>query len=231
MRRVVITGVGLVTPVGTGVREPWDALMQGTSGIAPITRFDTTEFVTKFGGEVKGFKPEDYLDVKEARRMDRFCQLAMAAAKLCMVDSGLVIDEANAARVGVYVGSGVGGLETMEDTHTTLKERGPRRISPFFIPAMIANLAPGHISMRYGAKGPSMAHVSACSTGAHAIGEAYEAIRRDIVDAMICGGAEATVSPLGVGGFNAMKALSTRNEEPARASRPFDKDRDGFVIA
>ena len=231
MRRVVITGVGLVTPVGTGVREPWAALMQGTSGIAPITRFDTTEFVTKFGGEVKGFKPEDYLDVKEARRMDRFCQLAMAAAKLCMVDSGLVIDEANAARVGVYVGSGVGGLETMEDTHTTLKERGPRRISPFFIPAMIANLAPGHISMRYGAKGPSMAHVSACSTGAHAIGEAYEAIRRDIVDAMICGGAEATVSPLGVGGFNAMKALSTRNEEPARASRPFDKDRDGFVIA
>jgi len=231
MRRVVISGVGLVTPVGTGINEPWAALLAGTSGIAAITHFDTTDFVTKFGGEVKGFRAEDYLDVKEARRMDLFCQYALAAAQLAMADSGLKIDESNAEQVGVYVGSGVGGLQTMEDTHETLRTRGPRRISPFFIPGMIVNLSAGHISIKYGAKGPSMSHVSACSTGAHAIGEAYEAIRRGIADAMICGAGEATVSPLGVGGFNAMKALSTRNEEPARASRPFDKERDGFVIA
>jgi 3-oxoacyl-[acyl-carrier-protein] synthase II len=231
MRRVVITGVGLVTPVGTGIREPWEALLRGESGIAPIQGFDTTDYVTKFGGEVKGFRAEDYLDVKEARRMDPFCQYALAAAKIAMDDAGLVVTEENAENIGVYVGSGVGGMQTMEDTHTTLRERGPKRISPFFIPGMIVNLAPGHISMRYGMKGPSMSHVSACSTGAHAIGEAFEAIRRGLVDAMVCGGSEATVCPLGVGGFNAMKALSTRNEEPARASRPFDKERDGFVIA
>lgn len=231
MRRVVITGVGLVTPVGTGVREPWEALLRGESGIGPITHFDTTDFTTKFGGEVKGFRPEDYLDVKEARRMDRFCQYAMAGAQLALDDSGLQVTEENATRIGVYVGSGVGGLQTMEETRDTLRERGPRRVSPFFIPGMIINLAAGHISMRHGLKGPSMSHVSACSTGAHSIGEAYEAIRRGIVDAMVCGGSEATVSPLGVAGFNAMKALSTRNEEPARASRPFDKERDGFVIA
>jgi 3-oxoacyl-[acyl-carrier-protein] synthase II len=231
MRRVVITGVGLVTPVGIGVREPWEALLRGASGIGPITRFDTTDFVTKFGGEVRGFKAEDWLDVKETRRMDLFIQFAMAASQIAMNDSGLVIDDSNATRVGVYVGAGLGGLATLEDTHDVLREKGPRRITPFFIPMLIANLAPGHISMRYGAKGPSMSHVSACSTGAHAIGEAYEAIRRGIADAMICGGTEATITPLGVGGFNAMKALSTRNEEPTRASRPFDKDRDGFVVA
>jgi 3-oxoacyl-[acyl-carrier-protein] synthase II len=217
--------------VGIGVREPWEALLRGASGIGPITRFDTTDFATKFGGEVRGFKAEDWLDVKETRRMDLFIQFAMAAAQIAMNDSGLVIDDSNATRVGVYVGAGLGGLATLEDTHDVLREKGPRRITPFFIPMLIANLAPGHISMRYGAKGPSMSHVSACSTGAHAIGEAYEAIRRGIADAMICGGTEATITPLGVGGFNAMKALSTRNEEPTRASRPFDKDRDGFVVA
>jgi 3-oxoacyl-[acyl-carrier-protein] synthase II len=231
MRRVVVTGIGFVTPVGIGVVEPWEALCRGESGIAPITLFDTADFVTKFGGEVKGFRPEDYVDAKDARRMDRFIQFAMAAAKIAIEDSGLSITAANAERVGVFVGAGLGGLATLETYHDVLRERGPRRISPFFIPMLIANLAPGHISIRYGAKGPNMSHVSACSTGAHSIGEAFETIVRGAADVMICGGTEATVTPLGVGGFNAMKALSTRNEEPARASRPFDKERDGFVIA
>jgi 3-oxoacyl-[acyl-carrier-protein] synthase II len=231
MRRVVVTGVGLVCPVGIGIREPWEALLRGESGIGPISRFDTTHFATKFAGEVKGFRPEEWIDAKDARRMDRFIQYGMAAAKIAIEDSGLKIDEGNATRVGVYVGAGLGGLETLEEYHTVVTEKGPRRISPFFIPMLIANLAPGQISMRWGAKGPNISHVSACATGAHAIGEATETILRGAADAMICGGCEATITPLGVGGFNAMKALSTRNEEPARASRPFDKERDGFVIA
>jgi 3-oxoacyl-[acyl-carrier-protein] synthase II len=231
MRRVVVTGVGLVCPVGIGIREPWEALLRGESGIGPISRFDTTHFATKFAGEVKGFRPEEWIDAKDARRMDRFIQYGMAAAKIAIEDSGLKIDEENATRVGVYVGAGLGGLETLEEYHTVVIEKGPRRISPFFIPMLIANLAPGHISMRWGAKGPNISHVSACATGAHAIGEAAVAILRGAADAMICGGCEATITPLGVGGFNAMKALSTRNEEPARASRPFDRERDGFVIA
>jgi 3-oxoacyl-[acyl-carrier-protein] synthase II len=231
MRRIVVTGLGLVSPVGIGIREPWEALLRGESGIGPITRFDTTEFATRFAGEVKGFHPEEWMDPKEARRMDRFIHYAMAAAKIALDDAGLRIDESNAHRVGVYVGAGLGGLATLEEYHDVLREKGPRRISPFFIPMLIANLAPGHISIKYGAKGPNLSHVSACATGAHAIGDAFETILRGDADAMICGGTEATITPLGVGGFNAMKALSTRNEEPQRASRPFDKERDGFVIA
>jgi 3-oxoacyl-[acyl-carrier-protein] synthase II len=230
-RRVMVTGMGLVTPVGVGVREPWEALLRGESGIGPITRFDATEFATRFAGEVKAFRAEDYLDPKEARRMDRFIQYAMGAAQIALADAGLEIDESNAERVGVYVGAGLGGIETLEQVHDVLKEKGPRRITPFFVPMIIANLAPGQISIRYGLKGPSMSHVSACATGAHAIGEAFEAILRADADAMVCGGTEATITPLGVGGFNAMKALSTRNDAPERASRPFDRERDGFVLA
>jgi 3-oxoacyl-[acyl-carrier-protein] synthase II len=230
-RRIMVTGVGLVTPVGVGIREPWEALLRGESGIGPITRFDTADFVTKFAGEVKGFRTEDYLDPKEARRMDRFIRYAMGAAKIAMDDSGLKVDDSNAERVGVYVGAGMGGIETLEEIHDVLKEKGPRRITPFFVPMLIANLAPGQISIRYGMKGPNMAHVSACATGAHAIGEAFEAILRGDADAMVCGGTEATITPLGVGGFNAMRALSTRNDAPQRASRPFDRERDGFVLA
>src|SRR5262245_43136290 len=192
MRRVVVTGLGLVTPVGIGVREPWEALCRGQSGIAPITRFDTADYATKFGGEVKGFRPEDYLDPKDVRRMDLFIQFAMAAAKIALADAGMTIAPEDAERVGVYVGAGLGGLATLEEYHEVVRTRGPRRISPFFIPMLIANLAPGHIAIRHGAKGPNMSHVSACATGAHAIGEAFEAIVRGIADAMICGGAEAT---------------------------------------
>jgi 3-oxoacyl-[acyl-carrier-protein] synthase II len=230
-RRVVVTGIGLVTPVAIGTEDTWRGLLEGRSGIATITRFDHTNFATHFAGEVKGFDPTKWMTAREAKTVDLFIQFAMAAGVMAVEDSGLKI-EGEAERVGCYVGAGLGGLATLENTHTTLQAKGPRHgISPFFVPQLIINLAPGHLSIRYGAKGPNMSHVSACSTSAHAIGEAFRAIVHGDADAMISGGAEATVTPLGVGGFNSMRALSTRNEQPAKASRPFDKDRDGFVIA
>jgi 3-oxoacyl-[acyl-carrier-protein] synthase II len=231
-RRVVVTGVGLVTPIAIGTEETWRGLIEGKSGIAPITRFDHTNFATHFAGEVKNFDPTRWITSREAKNVDLFIQFAIAAGAMAMEDSGLKIEPAMAERVGCYVGAGLGGLTTLENTHSTLLAKGPRHgISPFFVPQMIINLAPGQLSIRYGAKGPNMSHVSACSSSAHAIGEAYRAIVHGDADAMISGGAEATVTPMGVGGFNSMRALSTRNEDPARASRPFDKDRDGFVIA
>jgi 3-oxoacyl-[acyl-carrier-protein] synthase II len=231
-RRVVITGVGLVTPVAIGTEETWRGLLEGRSGIGPITHFDHSSFATHFAGEVKSFDPTRWITSRETRSVDLFVQFAIAAGAMAIEDSGLKIEGEFAERVGCYVGAGLGGLTTLENTHTTLGAKGPRHgISPFFVPQMIINLAPGQLSIRYGAKGPNMSHVSACSTSAHAIGEAFRAIVHNDADAMICGGAEATVTPLGVGGFNAMRALSTRNDAPTRASRPFEKDRDGFVIA
>jgi len=231
-RRVVITGLGLVTPVGIGVEETWRALLAGESGVGPITLFDASAFATKFAAEVKGFDPTKWMEGKEARSMDRFIQLAIAAADLAVKDAGLVIPPEEEERVGVFVGAGLGGIATIERTHAALVQKGPRHgISPFFVPAIIVNLAPGQISIRHRAKGPNMSHVSACSTGAHSIGEAGRTIERGDADVIIAGGCEATVSPIGVGGFNAMRALSTRNEAPQKASRPFDAERDGFVIA
>ena len=232
LRRVVITGIGLVTPLANGTEETWQALLAGKSGIGPITHFDSTQFATHFAGEIKNFDVTRWVSAREARNIDKFIQYAIASALLAVEDSGLKIEGEFAERVGCYVGAGLGGVASIEDTCKTLWEKGPRHgISPFFVPMIIVNLAPGQISIRTGAKGPNFSHVSACSTGAHAIGEAARAVERGDADAMICGGAEATVSPLGVGGFNSMRALSTRNEAPQQASRPFDRDRDGFVIA
>jgi 3-oxoacyl-[acyl-carrier-protein] synthase II len=231
-RRVVVTGVGLVTPVAVGTEETWQGLLAGKSGIGPITHFDHSSFATHFAGEVKGFDPTRWMTSREAKQVDAFIQYAIAAAGLAVQDSGLEIKGEFAERVGCFVGAGLGGVTTIEATCKTLWEKGPRHgISPFFVPMIIVNLAPGQISIRHGAKGPNVSQVSACSTGAHAIGDAFRVIERGDADAMICGGTEATVSPLGVGGFNSMRALSTRNEAPELASRPFDRDRDGFVIA
>ncbi|MCK4911005.1 MAG: beta-ketoacyl-ACP synthase II [Thermodesulfovibrionales bacterium] len=230
MRRVVVTGAGLLSPVGIGVKESWEALKAGRSGIGPITQFDASEFASKIAGEVDGFNAEDWMPVKEVKKMDRFIHLAIAAAKLAMDDSGLQVTEANAERVGVIVGAGIGGLPAIERMTKVVLERGPRRISPFFIPMAIINMASGHVSMQYGAKGPNSATCTACATGNHAIGEAFRLIQYGKADAMICGGTESVITPLGIGGFNAMRALSTRNDEPERASRPFDMDRDGFVM-
>ncbi len=229
-RRVVVTGMGMVSPLGIGVEKTWQALIQGKSGVGKITKFDTTGFDTRIAAEVKGFVPENFIDKKEIRRMDIFIQYAMASSVMAMDDSGLKITPANANRVGVVVGAGLGGLTTIEAFHKVLMERGPGRISPFFIPSLIVNEAPGQISMRFGAKGPNTSVVTACATGNHNIGDAWRIIQRGDADAAIAGGVEATITPLAVSGFNAMKALSTRNEEPERASRPFDKDRDGFVM-
>jgi 3-oxoacyl-[acyl-carrier-protein] synthase II len=229
-RRVVVTGMGMVSPLGTGVEKSWQALIQGKSGVARITKFDATGFDTRIAAEVKDFVPENFIDKKEMKRMDIFIQYAMAAAVLAMEDSGLKITPANADRVGVVVGAGLGGLTTIEAFHKILLERGPGRISPFFIPSLIVNEAPGQISMRFGAKGPNASVVTACATGNHNIGDAWRLIQRGDADAIISGGVEATVTPLAVSGFNAMKALSTRNDEPEKASRPFDKARDGFVM-
>jgi 3-oxoacyl-[acyl-carrier-protein] synthase II len=232
MRRVVITGVGAVSPLGTGNAANWDALVKGQSGIGLITRFDASDMPVKVAGEVKGFNAEDFIDKKEIKKMDLFIQYAMGAAHFAMEDSGLVINEENAERVGVLVGSGLGGLPTIEKYHDIYNESGYRKISPFFIPMLIINLAPGHISIKYGAKGPNISSVSACATGTHSIGDAYHIIARGDADAMIAGGTESTVTPLGIGGFTVMKALTdSRNDDPARASRPFDKSRDGFVLA
>jgi 3-oxoacyl-[acyl-carrier-protein] synthase II len=231
-RRVVVTGIGLITPVAIGTEETWQGLVSGKSGIGPITHFDHTKFATHFAGEVKGFDPMRWMTSREAKTIDPFIQYAVAAASLAMEDSGLKIDASNAERVGCFVGAGLGGVTTIEATCRSLWEKGPRHgISPFFVPMIIVNLAPGQISIRFGAKGPNLSQVSACSTGAHAIGDAMRVIQRGEADAMICGGTEATVTPLGVGGFNSLRALSTRNAAPEQASRPFDKERDGFVIA
>ncbi|HWP34522.1 MAG TPA: beta-ketoacyl-ACP synthase II [Thermodesulfobacteriota bacterium] len=230
-RRVVVTGLGLVTPLGTGVEKTWSALVAGRSGIGPITRFDASAYETRIAGEVRDFQPEAYLDRKDLKRMDTFIQYAVAAAQMAVDDAGLTVDEANAERVGVLVGAGLGGLPAIERTHQLLLERGPGRVSPFFIPMVIVNLAPGYIAMRFGAKGPNLSSVSACATGNHAIGDAGEIIKRGDADVMIAGGAESTISPLCISGFNAMKALSTRNDAPAEASRPFDRGRDGFVCS
>jgi 3-oxoacyl-[acyl-carrier-protein] synthase II len=231
-RRVVVTGVGLVTPVAIGTEETWQGLLAGKSGIGPITHFDHSTFATHFAGEVKNFDPTRWMTSRESKQVDCFIQYAIAAAALAVEDSGIEIKGEFAERVGCFVGAGLGGVTTIETTCKTLWEKGPRHgISPFFVPMIIVNLAPGQISIRHGAKGPNVSQVSACSTGAHAIGDAFRVIERGDADAMICGGTEATVSPLGVGGFNSMRALSTRNDAPQQASRPFDKDRDGFVIA
>ncbi len=229
-RRVVVTGVGLVSPVGMGTQANWDALCAGTSGIGPITRFDATAFSTRFAGEVKNFDPLQFIEKKELKKMDLFIQFAIAASQYAMDDARLTITPEVADRVGVFIGSGIGGFTTIEREHIAYLEGGPRKISPFFIPASIINLAAGHVSIRYGAKGPNLAACTACTASAHAIGDSYEIIKRGAADAMIAGGAEAAVCPMGIGGFAALRALSTRNDDPSHASRPFEKDRDGFVL-
>jgi 3-oxoacyl-[acyl-carrier-protein] synthase II len=229
-RRVVITGLGCISPIGNTIADAWDALIKGTSGIATITKFDASNFSTRFAGEVKGFQVEDYIPGKEARHMDTFIHFGMAAGIQAMQDSGLQVTEENAERIGVLVGSGIGGLPMIEETHAELMNRGPRRISPFFVPASIINMISGHLSIKYGLKGPNLAIVTACTTGLHCIGAAARMIEYGDADVMIAGGAESTVSPMGIGGFASARALSSRNDDPATASRPWDKDRDGFVL-
>jgi 3-oxoacyl-[acyl-carrier-protein] synthase II len=221
----------VVSPLGTGNAKNWEALIAGKSGIAAITRFDASDLPVKIAGEVKDFVAEDFIDKKEIKKMDLFIQYSLAAAQFAMEDSGLVINEENAERVGVLVGAGLGGLPAIERYHSALLEGGYKKISPFFIPMLIINLAPGQISIKYGAKGPNLSSVSACATGTNSIGDAYHMIKRGDADAMIAGGTESTVTPLGIGGFSVMKALSTNNENPTGASRPFDKERDGFVLS
>ena len=233
-RRVVVTGLGLISPVGNSVEEGWANLVAGRSGIGPITRFDASAMACRFAGEVKGFRIEDYISAKEARHMDTFIHFGMAAAMQAVRDAGLPTGEAlgeeAAERIGVMVGSGIGGLPMIEQTHADYPAKGPRRISPFFVPASIINMISGHVSIQYGFTGPNLAIVTACTTGLHCIGEAGRLIEYGDADVMVAGGAESTVSPLGIGGFAAARALSTRNDDPATASRPWDKDRDGFVL-
>ncbi|HTT76145.1 MAG TPA: beta-ketoacyl-ACP synthase II [Candidatus Binataceae bacterium] len=230
-RRVVVTGLGLVTPLGTGVEKNWEALTAGRSGIGPITRFDVSDFPTRFAGEVTDFNATDWIEKKEVRKMDLFIQYVMAAAGQAMQSSGLPIDDCNADLVGVLIGVGIGGLDSIEENYQLMLDSRLRRLTPFFIPKVISNLAPGQISIKYGARGVNLATTSACASGSHAVGEAYRMIRGGYLDAAITGGSEAPITSLGVGGFAAMRALSTRNENPQGASRPFDLDRDGFVIA
>lgn len=230
-RRVVVTGVGLVTPLGVGIDNVWQKILKGESGIAPITRFETTKHETKFAGEVKDFNAEDYVSPKEVKRIDLFIQYAAAAAKIAFNDSGLDMEKEDAERAGVLIGTGLGGLPTLEKYHSVLLERGPGRISPFFIPMLIANEAPGHVAIQLGMKGPNLSIVTACATGTHSIGDATRIIQYGDADVMVAGGTEANLTPLTIGGFNAMKALSTRNDAPHQASRPFDKNRDGFVVS
>jgi len=229
-RRVAVTGLGLVCPVGNTVEEAWSSLLAGKPGIGPITRFDAAAFACRIAGEVKGFDVAAYLPAKEARHMDTFIHYGLAAAMQAWKDCGLQVTEANAGRIGVNIGSGIGGLPRIEETHAEVVQRGPRRISPFFVPATIINMISGHLSILYGMKGPNLAVVTACTTGLHAIGLSGRLIEYGDADVMLAGGAEATISPLGVGGFAAARALSTRNDDPATASRPWDKDRDGFVL-
>ena len=229
-RRVVVTGVGLITPLGTGTEKSWKNLLDGRSGIRKITQFDATHFTCQVAGEVPDFEINQFIEIKEQKKMDRFIHFAFAAAKMAVEDSGLKITKDNADRTGVLVGSGIGGLSAIEHYHTILLEKGPKRISPFFIPMLIINLAAGQISIHFGAKGPNSAVATACASGTHSIGDAFKIIKRGEADAMISGGTEAVITPLAVGGFSSMKALSTRNNEPEKASRPFDRDRDGFVM-
>ena len=233
-RRVVVTGLGLISPVGNTVAEGWTNLLAGRSGIANITKFDASNFACKFAGEVKGFKVEDYFPAKDARHMDTFIHYGLAASIQAVRDAGLATNDAlteeQAERIGVLVGSGIGGLPLIEDTHAELTNRGPRRITPFFVPASIVNMISGHVSIIYGFQGPNLAIATACTTGLHSIGEAGRLIEYGDADVMVAGGAESTISPLGVGGFSAARALSTRNDDPQTASRPWDKDRDGFVL-
>jgi len=226
----VVTGVGLVTALGTGTEETWKGLCEGQSGVSTITRFDTTQFSTRIAGEVKNFDPLNWFEKKDVKKMDSFIHYAVAAAEAAMKQSGLTITPELSERTGVFIGSGIGGFTIIEREHTAFLEGGPRKISPFFIPSSIINLAAGQVSIRLGARGPNSAPCTACSSGAHAVGDAFRVITRGDADVMVAGGSEAAVTPMGVGGFAAMRALSTRNEEPQRASRPFDKDRDGFVV-
>jgi 3-oxoacyl-[acyl-carrier-protein] synthase II len=226
----VVTGIGLVSPLGIGTSANWDALCAGQSGVQRITKFDATGYAAQIAGEVKGFDPQQFIEKKDVKKMDVFIQYAIAASQFAMDDSKLPVTAANARRVGVFIASGIGGFTTIEREHRALLEGGPRRISPFFIPSAIINLAAGQVSIRFGAKGPNSATCTACAASAHAIGDAFEVIRRGDADAMIAGGSEAAITPMGVGGFSALRALSTRNDEPEKASRPFDRDRDGFII-
>jgi 3-oxoacyl-[acyl-carrier-protein] synthase II len=225
-----VTGVGLLTPLGIGTETSWEAIRAGKSGIGPITQFDAAAFSCRIAGEIKGFDPAVYIEKKEIKKMGRFIQFAIAAAECAMQSSGLKVSQESSEQVGVYIGSGIGGFEVIEREHQTLLEHGPRRISPFFIPATIVNLASGYVSIRTGARGPNSATATACTTSAHSIGDSFRLIQRGDADAMICGGTEACITPMGIGGFAAMRALSTRNDEPQRASRPWDRDRDGFVV-
>lgn len=229
-KRVVITGLGVISPVGTGVDKFWNNLLSGTSGIGPITRFDTNDMPTKIAGEVKDFEVEKYIDRKEARRMDLFTQYAVSAAKMAVADSGLNMAEEDQNRIGVVLGSGIGGMETFEEQCKVLMKKGPNRVSPFMVPMMIVNMAAGQISIHLGAKGPNITVVTACASGTNAVGDAFKIIQRGDADIVITGGTEASITPLALSGFCSMKALSTRNDEPTKASRPFDKNRDGFVM-
>jgi len=229
-RRVVVTGLGLVSSLGIGTEANWKSLTAGCSGIGPITRFDTTGFSTQIAGEVRGFDPLQFIEKKDVKKMDAFIHYAIAASQFAMDDAGIKVTPDFAPRIGVFLASGIGGFSTIEREHKAFLDGGPRKISPFFIPSAIINLAAGQVSIRFGAKGPNSATCTACSASAHALGDAFEIIRRSDADVMIAGGSEAAITPMGVGGFGALRALSTRNDEPARASRPFDKDRDGFVV-
>lgn len=229
-RRVVVTGIGLVTPLGIGVKETWSALIAGKSGVGEITRFDTTDYATKIAAEVKGFNAEDFMPKKDAKRMETFIAYAVAATRMAIDDSGLKIDSSNGHRVGVITGCGLGGLNMLEITARTVENAGPKRVSPFFIPLLIGNMAPGMISIQFGAKGPNSSIATACAAGGHAIGEAFEIIKYGKADAMITGGVESVITRTCIAGFGAMKAISTRNDDPQKASRPFDRDRDGFVV-
>ena len=231
MRRVVVTGIGLVTPLGTGVEKTWNALLEGKTAVGRIEKFDPTDFASKVAAEIKDFEPTDFIEKKEVKKLAGYARYAIAAADMAVKDSKLVIDDNNAERVGVIVSSGIGGLEVMEEQYSVMLKRGPRRISPFMIPAMIENMAAGNISIRFGAKGPNKSVVTACASGTHSIGDAFEMIKMGRTDVMIAGGTEACITPLGIGGFSAIKALSTKyNDTPEKASRPFNGDRDGFVM-
>jgi 3-oxoacyl-[acyl-carrier-protein] synthase II len=229
-RRVVVTGIGMISPLGIGNEATWQGLVEGRSGIGPITKFDVSQYTSRIAGEVHGFDPEQWIEKKEVKKSDTFIHFAIAAATIAARDSGLDMSNEDSDRVGVVIGSGIGGLPLIEEMHRKLLERGPSRISPFFIPGLIVNLAAGQISIKFGAKGPSSAPATACATGAHAIGDAARIIRYNDADVMFAGGSEAVISPLALGGFAAMRALSTRNDDPARASRPWDAERDGFVM-
>lgn len=229
-RRVVITGIGITSPLGIGNEENWQGMTEGKSGIGYITHFDASEYAVKIAGEVKGFDPLAFIDKKDLRKMDFHIQYALASSEFALKDANLSINSGNSERIGVFIGSGIGGLNFIEKQHKILLQSGPRRVSPFFIPGLIVNLAAGHVSIKYGAKGPNSATCTACSSGAHAIGDSFKIIERGDADAMITGGTEGVIAPLAVAGFSSMRALSTRNDEPEKASRPFEKDRDGFVI-